>query len=175
MPQAVVSVIGHDRPGLVSDISGHVKAQGLNIEDSRMTVLGGEFAILMALSGEVEALTLFQAVLEKLCADEANLAFIYRPTKSKPSPPGVMNYLASVVALDHPGIVAAIAQFFSERMINIRDLRTDTTPAAHTGTPIFNVRLVAEIPPGSRISELKRGFEDFCDEEDLDGTLEALR
>ena len=44
MAKAVISTIGHDRPGLVSDITAIANEHQLNIEDSRMTVLGGEFA-----------------------------------------------------------------------------------------------------------------------------------
>lgn len=176
MAQAVISVIGHDRPGLVSDISSQAKSFGMNIEDSRMTVLGGEFAVLMALDGEDAALDQFKTAMEALCgSDSQDLAFLYRPTQARETPPGLRPYIATVVAMDHPGIVAAIAQFFTTRKINIRDLRTDTSPAAHTGTPIFNVTLVAEIPADARVGELKRAFEAFCDDEDLDGELEALR
>ena len=176
MAQAVISVIGHDRPGLVSEISSQAKSYGLNIEDSRMTVLGGEFAVLMALAGEDTALAQFNTAMEGLCRGDAeDLAFLYRPTQARETPAGLRPYVATVVAMDHPGIVAAIAQFFTNRQINIRDLRTDTSPAAHTGTPIFNVSLVAEVPSDARVGELKRAFESFCDDEDLDGELEALR
>ena len=48
MAKAVISTIGHDRPGLVSDITAIATDLALNIEDSRMTVLGGEFDVLMA-------------------------------------------------------------------------------------------------------------------------------
>ena len=51
MAKAVISTIGHDRPGLVSDITAIATDLALNIEDSRMTVLGGEFAVLMAVEG----------------------------------------------------------------------------------------------------------------------------
>ena len=57
----------------------------------------------------------------------------------------------------------------------IRDLHTDTSPAPHTGTPIFNVTLIAEIPSTIRVHELKEDFETFCATEDLDGALEASK
>ena len=50
MPKAVVSTIAHDRPGLVSELSAIARENGLNIEDSRMVVMGGEFAVLMTLT-----------------------------------------------------------------------------------------------------------------------------
>lgn len=174
MSTAVISTIGHDRPGLVSDITELATELDLNIEDSRMTVLGGEFAVLMALQGEDANLANFQQRLEALCAGN-NLAYIYRGTQSRENIHAVRPYIASVVALDHPGIVYAIAQFFSARQINIRDMQTDTRPAAHTGTPIFNVSLVAEVPTNVKVHTLKAEFEAFCEEADLDGHMEAQR
>ncbi|HDJ86419.1 MAG TPA: glycine cleavage system protein R, partial [Chromatiales bacterium] len=38
----VVSALGQDRPGIVNELSLAILNCGCNIEDSRMTVLGGE-------------------------------------------------------------------------------------------------------------------------------------
>ena len=56
MVAAVIATIGEDRPGIVNELSQLVHALGLNIEDSRMTVLGGEFAVLMSVSGDDDVL-----------------------------------------------------------------------------------------------------------------------
>jgi len=174
MKKAVVSTIGHDRPGLISDITAVATNLALNIVDSRMTVLGGEFAVLMSVQGNDDILQRFEQDLHALC--EANdLAWIFRLTQERTGNSPVRPYTATVVAIDHPGIVHAIADFFSSRGINIRDLHTDTTPAAHTGTPIFNVTLVAEVPATLKVHDLKAGFDAFCADEDLDGRLEAER
>ena len=171
MAKAVVSTIGSDRPGLIADITSRAQDAGLNIEDSRMTVLGGEFAMLMAVAGTPEALEHFESALKEISTD--NLAYLFRNTTTT-APEGEMRpYLAQVVALDHPGIVAAIARFFSARQINIRNLDTSTTPAPHTGTPIFNVTLTADVPADIRIRELKEAFLAFCDDLDLDGSLDS--
>ncbi len=172
MAHAVIATIGHDRPGLVSDITAVAKRHGINIADSRMTVLGGEFAVLMAVEGEDQALQSFHQAMDQLCSG-ADLAFVFRRTQPRQDLAPVRNYAATVVALDHPGIVHGIAEFFSARNINIRDLTTDTTPAAHTGTPIFSVSLIAEVPADIRVHELREAFNTFCAEADLDGTLEA--
>jgi len=51
----VISAIGEDRPGLVSRLTGVIAEHGCNVEDSRMSVLGTEFAVILLLSGEGEA------------------------------------------------------------------------------------------------------------------------
>lgn len=171
MAKAVVSIIGHDRPGFISDVTQIADELQLNIEDSRMTVLGGEFAVLMALSGDQAELDRFHQRLEALATDQ--MSFIYRPTETRAAKTLARPYRATVVAMDHPGIVASIAAFFAAREINIYDLNTTATPAPHTGTPIFNVQLTAEVPASQTIRELRHAFNEFCESHDLDGQLEA--
>ena len=66
MPQLIVlSAIGTDRPGVVKDISKAIYDCGGNIEESRMSALGAEFAILMLISGNWHT----PAKLEKAMAD----------------------------------------------------------------------------------------------------------
>lgn len=47
----VVSALGQDRPGIVNELSLAILNCGCNIEDSRMTVLGGEFTVILLVSG----------------------------------------------------------------------------------------------------------------------------
>ncbi|MEZ5558741.1 MAG: ACT domain-containing protein [Pseudomonadales bacterium] len=171
MARAVVSTIGRDRPGIVNELSEAVTNLGLNIEDSRMTVLGGEFAVLMSVAGEAAALAKLEAVLAELCRAK-DTAFLFRRTEERAAAQA-LPYRVRVVAMDHPGIVQGIASFFSARQINIRDLTTDTERAAHTGTPIFNLTMTVEVPAGTRIGRLRDEFEDYCDARDLDGELVA--
>ncbi len=175
MAEAVLSAIGHDRPGLVSDITSDARAHGLNITDSRMTALGSEFAVLMAVTGEPEALAAFEVTLRTRCESADDLTYLFRPTERHAPAERLRSFDVSVMALDHPGIVAAIASFFADRAINIRDLQTEASPAAHTGTPIFSVAMVVDAPESVRVNDLKDAFDAFCADADLDGALEARR
>ena len=49
----VVSAIGRDRPGLVSELAKLVLEADANLEDSRMTILGSDFAVLLLCSSPV--------------------------------------------------------------------------------------------------------------------------
>jgi glycine cleavage system transcriptional repressor len=172
MARVVISTIGRDRPGIVNELSKIVLGLGLNIEDSRMAVLGGEFAVLMSVTGDAEALSELDEKLGTL-ALESDFAYLFRPTDER-APTANLPYHVRVVAMDHPGIVQGIANFFSERNINIRELETQTVHAPHTGTPIFNLDMTVEVPAGTKIGQLRAEFEEFCDDEDLDGTLDSL-
>jgi glycine cleavage system transcriptional repressor len=169
MAKAVVSTIGRDRPGIVNELSETVFGLGLSIEDSRMTVLGGEFAVLMLVAGAEPALAELDQRLTDL-TKAADLAYLFRRTAGRGTAHN-LPYQVRVVAMDHPGIVHGIASFFSSRNINIRELETETEHAPHTGTPIFNLTMTVEVPHGTRVAQLRHEFEAFCEERDLDGVL----
>ena len=167
MTRAVVTMIGQDRPGLVNDLAKLAHDLKLSIEDSRMTVLGGEFAVLMSVSGGALALARLEQKLAQL-AEANGLAYLFRRTSDREGVEGCLPYTVSVTAMDHPGIVYAVASFFSSRNINIHNLDTTTERAPHTGTPIFSLAMEVEVPPTVRITELRDAFFYFCDDRDLD-------
>jgi glycine cleavage system transcriptional repressor len=47
-----LSAIGRDRPGIVADLAELIYECDCNLEDSSMTLLGSEFAVLLLLTGE---------------------------------------------------------------------------------------------------------------------------
>ena len=170
MTRAVVATIGQDRPGIVDGIAAIVHDLNLSIEDSRMTVLGGEFAVLMSVVGGTLPLQRLETKLGKL-AEQMDLAFLFRRTDRREDVEGRIPYTVSVTAMDHPGIVHRVANFFSSQNINIYNLDTVTERAPHTGTPIFSLVMEVEVPPETRIVELRDSFFYFCDDHDLDGEL----
>ena len=170
MTRAVIATIGEDRPGIVDAIAETVSDLNLSIEDSRMTVLGGEFAVLMSVAGGTLPLQRLETKLGKL-AEKMDLAFLFRRTDGRDNVEGRVPYTVSVTAMDHPGIVHQVANFFSSQNINIYNLDTVTEPAPHTGTPIFSLVMEVEVPPEIRIVELRDSFFYFCDDNDLDGEL----
>lgn len=167
MSRAVIAAIGQDRPGLVNDLSQLAADLNLSIEDSRMTVLGGEFAVLMSVAGGDLPLKRLETKLGQL-AQASELSWLFRRTGDRVDVEGRVPYTVNVTAMDHPGIVHRIAGFFSSRNINIHNLETVTERAAHTGTPIFSLAMEVELPPDVRIADLRDEFFYFCDEHDLD-------
>ena len=172
MTKAVIASVAEDRPGIVSELSTIVHDLGLNIEDSRMTVLGGEFAVLMSVAGEDDALAALNSALGEQAAN-GGFAYLFRRTGERTQTRHEL-FTATVEAMDHPGIVSGVTRFFSERGVNIRELTTETTRAAHTGAPVFNLTMQIEVAADAAIAELREAFDTFCAAESLDGELIAL-
>ena len=170
----VISALGKDRPGIVNDLSKAVLHYGGNITDSRMSVLGGEFALILMIAGTTNAIEDIERQLPSL-GDQLGMTIIAKRTDQGAKTPGVLPYSLEVVAMDHPGIVHEVANFLSGRGINIESLETATYPAAHTGTPMFSLEMTIGIPASGAIAQFREAFMNFCDERNLDAVLRPVK
>jgi glycine cleavage system transcriptional repressor len=170
----VISALGKDRPGIVNELSKAILDCGGNVEDSRMSVLGGEFALILLISGSWNAIGKMEAMVPGL-QKKLDLTVVAKHTEPRKAGQNMMPYVVDVVAMDHPGIVHDAAEFFSSREINIEDMNTWTYAAAHTGTPMFALSMTVSVPTAQNIGRLRQEFTDFCDELNLDATLEPAR
>ncbi|MDQ3774241.1 MAG: glycine cleavage system protein R [Gammaproteobacteria bacterium] len=170
----VISALGNNRPGLVHQLSKAVKDCGCNILDSRMAVLGGEFAVILLLAGTWDAIAKIESMIPRL-EDSLDLTLISRRTEVREKVANLMPYAVEVVASDRPGIVHDIAQFFSSRDINIEELFTGSYSAAHTGTPMFSLHVTISVPTNTSIAALRGEFMDLCDQLNLDAVMEPVK
>lgn len=166
----VITALGADRPGIVDQLSKLLYSQQLNIEDSRMSSLGGSFAILLLISGSREAIAEFSSKTAQI-ESELDMRLLMRSSETAPRVGKLLPYSVEVVAMDHPGIVHTLASFFSSREINIVDLETDCYPAPHTGTPMFSMLLTIGVPAEISIKKLRAEFLDTCDQLNIDASI----
>lgn len=170
----VISALGKDRPGIVKEVSEIITGHGGNIMDSRMTVLGGEFALILLISGAQQAINAIQQSLPTQ-GEQLGLTMIARPTEQRTSSGQSVPCRVEVVALDHPGIVKNVAEFFSSQQINIEQLDTRSYSAAHTGSPMFSITMTISVPAEQALKRLREDFADFCDNLNLDASIETLK
>ena len=170
----VITASGEDKVGLVDQLSIRIAESGCNIEESRMAVLGEQFAIIMLLSGPWNALSKFEGQID-LLGDQLGLTIIHKRTRQRERAKPAVPYRVEVVAMDHPGIVRNLAAFFSRNGINIEELQTDTYPAPHTGTSMFSVIITVGIQADVHIPTLRENFLDYCDDLNLDASFEPAR
>jgi len=170
----VISALGRDRPGIVDSLSETIAEYGCNVTESRMTVLGGEFAIIMMISGNWDAIARLENSLPHV-AEKQGLMLTIKRTEQRSTEDKLLSYMVEVVSMDHSGIVRDIAKFFSSRNINIEELQTSNYAAPHTGTPMFSMNMNISIPSNLSIGTLRGEFMDMCDELNLDAMLAPMK
>ena len=159
---------------MVQDLTKVILACGGNIEESRMTTLGAEFAMLLLVSGNWHTLSRLEQGLDKLC-DKGDLQVSIKKTGDKPVAEDRMPYAVDVVALDQQGIVFNLANFFASRDIEIADVATRSYAAAHTGAPMFAVQMAVNVPASVQVAQLRDEFLELCDRLNLDAILEPVK
>lgn len=170
----VIAALAKDRPGVIRELARAIADTGCTVADSRMTVLGSEFALILLVSGTWNAIAKLEASAPAL-QKKLSMSMTMQRSEERPAREKSVPYLVDIVALERPGVVHDVAKFFEEREIGIDDMSTWTYAAVNTGAPMFSVSMNISIPAELHIGRLRDEFTDFCDELNLDATLEPAR
>ncbi|HQV41259.1 MAG: glycine cleavage system protein R [Moraxellaceae bacterium] len=170
----VLSALGTDRAGIVDELARAASDSRCNIADSRMIVMGQELALIMMLSGTWDAIAKLEAQLPNL-GKRLNLVITFKRTEPRAVQAEAMPYNVHVIALDNPGIVHEIANFFAIQGINIEAMETSTYAAPHTGSPMFALSMTVNIPARVHVASLRENFMLFCDDRNLDAIIEPFK
>lgn len=164
----VMTLIGDDRPGLVSALAQTVHAHGGNWLESSMTRLAGEFAGLLRVHVPVERVAELQQALSSL--GQRGLTVVVHSGHEAPSAGGTLMSL-EITAHDRPGIVSLIASEIAALKVNIEELQTGLRLEPHSGAPLFQARAALRLPdPGLR-EALRIALEKISRELTADFTL----
>jgi glycine cleavage system transcriptional repressor len=139
--ELAITVIGHDRPGIVADVSEALAGLGANLTDSTMTRLRGHFAMTLVCTGPGAAEV--EAALEPLAVGGQLLATVREVRAEAETATAGEPYLMSVHGADRLGIVAAVTRVLAEAGGNITDLTTRLTG------PLYVLIAEVDLPPGT--------------------------
>jgi len=141
MHSLIISAVGSDRPGIVSELSGAITSHGGNIEKSRMTRLGSDFTIIMLVTvdpkWEESLVVALQAIKE--------LSITTKGTEPNTVIAGE-NCQISLNGADNEGIVKVLSKYLEEKSINIIEMDTHISQAPISGSPLFNLNASVSIP-----------------------------
>jgi glycine cleavage system transcriptional repressor len=146
--ELAVTVIGHDRPGIIADVAEVLAGLGLNLTDSTMTRLRGHFAMTLICVGAPAAAEV-EAALAPLTADGQLLATVRSVHPEAAAGPEGDHYVLSMHGADRLGIVAAMTRALAAFGGNVTDLTTRLSGELYV--------LVAEVdlPPGTDLDALR--------------------
>ena len=169
----ILTAVGPDKIGLVEKISEFIAQQGCNIEDSKMAVFCGEFALILLITGESINLSKIATTYHDL-EDLTGLTISVKKPSSKKGTDPLLPYRLVASCLDHPGVVHRLSSVLSNLAINIESMETKTYVAPVSGTPIFRLEAVISIPARLNINALRSRFAEIEREENIDAELSLL-
>jgi len=148
VPRFSLSAVGVDRPGIVAAVSGALAGLGGNLEDSTMTFLQGQFAILLVvetaphvttsmLEGAlVPAADRFDLVVTVRALDDQNVS-----SAASVEGDGGTPWTIAVHGADRTGIVHGVTSALADAGGNVVDLSTHLVGAPEAPMYVMTLRV----------------------------------
>jgi glycine cleavage system transcriptional repressor len=153
-----ITIIGHDRPGIIAGATEILAGLGLNLTDSSMTRLRGHFAMTLVCAGDAGAGDVERALAPM--AGDSGLVVTVRELGPEPAPePAGGHFVLSLHGADRLGIVAAVTRVLADAGGNITDLTTRLAGDLYVLLVEVDLPSTVEIEPlTARLREVARGL-----------------
>lgn len=158
----VLTIIGPDRPGLVSAISDTVTAGGGNWLDTRMQSLAGMFAGILLVAVPAEKAGALVAALKLL--ETRGMRLVVETAAGATAAQAARLATLDLVGLDRPGIVRDLSRVLAEQNVSIVELETEREAASFSGEPMFKAKAELALPEGLDIDALQTSIEKLARE-----------
>lgn len=174
MQHFALTIIGRDRPGIVSQVTEILYQLGCNIADSSCSILGGQFSMILLISNPAIAkIEDFGEAFSPL--EQSNLSVFIRILKpggeKRPDLEGEL-CMISVYGADKPGIVYQVAKQLGDRQINITDLNTKLI--GDDQQPIYVMMIEAILPEGVDVEQVENWMAELKRELQVDISVRSL-
>lgn len=172
----IITAIGKDRPGIVAAVSKVLYETGCNIEDSSMTILGNDFAMILMVSlpkqGSVLLLDKKLAAVRKKLGLSISLRPL-KPAELKAANTGnAVPCMISVYGTDKPGIVYLISDFLARNKVNITDVETKIVSPEKN--PVYVMMLEVNVPAQAKLPSLTKALAALSQELHVDITIKQI-
>lgn len=153
-----LTAIGRDKVGIVSVIAEVLYKEKCNIEESTMTILHGQFTMILIikLHSNISAKTLLNKLKKYSQSFSMSLFYTdvdsYRPKKQLSGNP----FIISVYGLDKTGIVYNISKYLACNKVNITDVQT--TLSKHEGKNTYIMVIEFNFPTNVSKEKISQGL-----------------
>ncbi len=170
MTNLVLTVIGDDRPGLVSALSAVVATHGGNWLTGELVCLAGKFAgVVLVETPDEHAVGLTEGLAELAIsqglqvtatpAGHTDPADAAEPARGIPAPGGRKRCGLALVGNDRPGIVRELSAILSGLGVSIEALHTGTREAPMAGGQLFEARAQLALPADLSLAQVSSALE----------------
>ena len=165
----VITVIGPDRPGLVSQLSDVAQQFGANWEESRLASLAGQFAGMVHFDVPGEKADALAAAFRTL--EASGLQILVARSGGAGKGGAARRVRLELVGHDRPGIVRDLSTALAKLGVSIDELQTQVASAAMSGDDLFKVKALLAVPADVANPALLQALEALANEMMVD--LEA--
>ena len=171
----VLALTGSDQVGIVASVTEVLVKYAGNVETSRMTRLGGEFAMLMLVSVEEKQLGNLELGVKSLREQGFLVTTKQTDLNIEQKYAGWLPFQIEVHGADHEGIVHEVAHYLTQRGINIETMDTGIVPAPMSGTLFFSMSAVVLVPPNLSQKNWQSDLDEVADQLNVEIKVSAYK
>ena len=162
METIILTIVAPDRPGIVQQLSDVIRSQKGNWLESSLTCLGGQFAGVVSVTIEAEAVSTLKAQLNNLLADDIDIKIHQQLAVNETTISKVIEI--DVEANDRPGIVEEISAALANHQINVEKITTRCESASMAGYYLFKATLKVALRDNMTMEDLEDILEKVSDD-----------
>jgi len=151
----MLTLVGKDQTGIVAKVTEALFKTGWNLGEASMLRLGGNFTIMLMISGDGEVEPILQPV-----ADELGLRLHVDPIEGDLHSHVMPNIQVRVVGADRAGIVAQVAGLLADAGLNILELESDVAGSNEDPIYIMGIQGYSAAP----VEQLQQAVADLVDQ-----------
>ena len=171
----IMTAFGKDRLGFIADVARVIYENGCSLEDSTMTNLSDEFAMIFLVEGQEDSSARL-SLLNRLSNEcrrlelERGISAFVRPLSSagQTEKKGDSHHTLHVEGLDQVGIVYKISRYLADNKVNITHFESKSRPSPQTGATMYTINLEIELPDGVKRESLEEGLSRIGEELNVD-------
>ena len=171
----VITLTGSDDIGVVEHVTELILECKGDVQASRMSRLGGEFAMLFLISVPVSETEHLAENIEKLAKEDFKVTITETEWGVAAIHKDWIPYKIEVTGANHEGIIHEIAGHLSELGINIESIETNVVPAPMSGVPLFTMDAIVVAPPDLSRNQWRDELEEVADDLHVDLTISIYK
>lgn len=154
----VLTAIGQNKTGLVSELTGLITQCNCNVIDSKMAIFGSEFTMIMLLAGSNSDLLELEVKLPPLAMSLNLLTMMKRTTKHEDMQRP--QYVINLEGPDQSGTIKKLTSYLAQNQIDIASLKSNTMKRGDEEWQVAEIKI--DLPEAISADKMKSGLETEC-------------
>ena len=168
----VITAIGENKTGLVSELAGLVYQCGCNVVDSKMAIFANEFSIIMLLEGEHADLLQLETQLPPLAMSLSLLTMMKRTQKRHLADDLNNHYLITIDGPDKAGTIKVFTSYLAKQGIDITSLKSGTE--IRQGNKWQSAQIECLMPNEQTVNSIESEFVSLCSSYEMSCTISPI-
>lgn len=168
--QLIVTILGANNVGILSEIANSVSETGCNILDSRQAIYGEDFSLTMIMEGSQAEITKAEIKMPQTC-QRLDLLSMMKRTKRHCKQDLEHLIDVQVKGDDTPGVIHKVSALLANFDAAISALRQNTFTDQDAQKEKMKIKCVASVPATADMNQLQTEFTLLLDALGLDGKI----